>query len=94
MGYEIKNAIIQRDALDESFELIDPNGFFDKKDVLVAIDTDTLITIQLLIKSILRNDFKKWKEISSLDDKESIANLFVKLGYKREEVAELIKSLE
>jgi len=94
MSYEIKNAIIQRDALDESFELIDPNGFFKEKDILIAIDSDTLITIQLLIKSILKNDFKKWNEIDELDDEESIANLFVKLGYKREEVAELLKTLE
>jgi hypothetical protein len=94
MSYEIKNAIIQRDALDESFELIDPNGFFKEEDILIAIDSDTLITIQLLIKSILRNDFKKWNGINELTDGESIANLFVKLGYKREEVAELLKSLE
>jgi hypothetical protein len=47
-----------------------------------------------LIKSILKNDFKKWSEISELNENESISNLFVKLGYKREEIAELLKSLE
>jgi hypothetical protein len=92
--YKVKNAIIQRDALDESFELIDPKGFFKEKDILVAIDSDTLITIQLLIRSILKNDFKRWNEINELSDNESISNLFVKLGYKREEVAELLKELE
>ena len=59
MSYEVKNAIIQRDALDESFELVDPNGVFKDKEVLVAIDSDTLLTVQILIKSILRNDFKR-----------------------------------
>jgi len=94
MVYEVKNAIIQRDALDESFELIDPKGFFKNEDVLVAIDSDTLITIQLLIKSILKNDFKKWNEINELNDDENISNLFVKLGYKREEVTELLKEIK
>ena len=94
MNYEVKNAIIQRDDLDESFELIDPNGLFKNKEILVAIDSDTLITVQLLIKSILRNDFKKWKEITELNDAENVSSLFVKLGYKREEIAELLRSLE
>lgn len=92
--YEVKNAIIQRDALDESFELIDPKRLFKDKEVLIAIDSDTLITIQLLISSILRNDFKKWNEITELENNENISNLFVKLGYEREEIAELLKSLE
>ena len=94
MSYEVKNAIIQRDALDESFELVDPNGFFKDKEVLVAIDSDTLLTVQILIKSILRNDFKKWKEITELNNSENISNLFLKLGYKREEIAELLRSIE
>ncbi|RBQ23709.1 hypothetical protein ALNOE001_07750 [Candidatus Methanobinarius endosymbioticus] len=94
MVYEVKNAIIQRNALDESFELIDLNGIFKDKDVLIAIDSDTLITIQLLIRSILNNDFKKWNEITELNNNESISNLFVKLGYKREEVAKLLNDLD
>ena len=94
MNYELKNAIIQRDALDESFELIDPKGLFKDKEILVAIDSDTLITVQLLIKSILRNDFKKWKEITELNDNEGISSLFVKLGYEKEEISELLDSLK
>jgi len=94
MAYEVKNAIIQRDDLDESFELIDPNGLFKDKKVLIAVDSDTLITVQLLIKAILRNDFKKWKEITELSDTENAASLFVKLGYKREEIVELLKGLD
>ena len=94
MSYEVKNAIIKRDSFDESYELVDPNGFFRDKDVLVAIDSDTLITIQLLITSILRNDFKKWEEITELNDDENISRLFVKLGYEKEEIAELLKGLK
>ena len=94
MVYEVKNAIIQKDDLDESFELIDPYGLFKDKKVLIAVDSDTLITVQLLIKSILRNDFKKWKEITELNDTEKASSLFVKLGYKREEIVELLKDLE
>lgn len=94
MVYEVKNAIIQRDSLDESFELIDPKGLFKDKEVLIAIDSDTLITIQLLINSILKNDFKKWNEITRLENDDNISSLFVKLGYGREEIAELLKNLE
>lgn len=94
VNYEVKNAIIQRDDLDESFELIDPKGLFKDKKVLVAIDSDTLITVQLLIKAILRNDFKNWKEISELNNIKNVSSLFVNLGYKREEIAELLRNLE
>ena len=93
MAYEIKNAIIQRNASGESFELIDPEGYFKDENVLVAINSDTLITVQILIKAILRNDFKKWDEITDFSDKDYVAGLFVKLGYKKEEIAELLKDL-
>jgi hypothetical protein len=92
--YEIKNAIIRRDSLDESFNLVDPKGYFENKDVLIAIDGDTLITVQLLINSIIKNDFKKWKKIKNDNDfSESVSNLFIKLGYSREELAKLIQEL-
>ncbi|KZX16855.1 hypothetical protein MBCUT_04850 [Methanobrevibacter cuticularis] len=93
MVHKIKNALIQRDSVDESFELIDPNGYFAEDEVLLAIDNDTLITVQILIKAILRNDFKNWNEITEFSDSDSISSLFLKLGYKREEVAELLKDL-
>ena len=94
MTYEIKNAIIQRDSLDESFNLVDPKGYFDDKEVLVAIDGDTLITIQLLIKSIVKNDFKKWKILKNNNDLSgSISELFIKLGYSRDELTKLIEEL-
>lgn len=94
MTYEIKNAIIQRDSLDESFNLIDPKGYFDDKEVLVAIDGDTLITIQLLINSIIKNDFRKWKMIKNNSDfSDSFSKLFIELGYSREELTNLIEEL-
>jgi len=92
MTYEIKNAIIQRDSIDESFNLVDPKGYFEDKEVLVAIDGDTWITVQLLINSILKNDFKKWKKIKKNDDLDnSISKIFVELGYSRDDLTKLIK---
>ncbi|MDR2966722.1 MAG: hypothetical protein LBU74_02095 [Methanobacteriaceae archaeon] len=95
MTYEIKNAIIQRDNLDESFNLVDPKGYFKDEKVLVAIDGDTLITIQLLINSIIKNDFKKWKKIKNSNDfSDSLSKIFLKLGYSRKDLTKLIKDLE
>lgn len=94
MTYEIKNAIIQRDSLDESFNLVDPKGYFEDKEVLVAIDGDTLITIQLLLNSIVKNDFKKWKKIKNNNDlSDSFSKLFLELGYSREKLTKLIEEL-
>jgi len=95
MTYEIKNAIIQRDSFDENFKLVDPKGYFKDKEVLVAIDGDTWITVQLLINSILKNDFKKWKKIENNKDfPDSVSKLFIELGYSRDDLAKLIKDLE
>lgn len=92
MVYKIKHGLLQRDSLDESFELIDPNNHFKNKEALVAIDSDTLITIELLINAILKNDFKKWDKFDD-DSFESIMILFAKLGYKKEEVIKLLKDI-
>ncbi|MGL4669010.1 MAG: hypothetical protein ACRCVG_00230 [Methanobacteriaceae archaeon] len=93
MTYKIKHGLLQRDSLDESFELIDPNNHFKNKEALVAIDSDTLITLELIINAILNNDFKKWE---TLDDNkfESIMVLFAKLGYKKEEVIKLLSDID
>jgi len=94
MTYEIKNAIIQRDSLDESFNLVDPKGYFEDKEVLVAIDGNTLITFQLLINSIIKNDFKKWKKIENNNDfPEPVSKLFIELGYSRDELTKLLEEL-
>ncbi|MDD5959194.1 MAG: hypothetical protein ACI4RQ_00395 [Methanobrevibacter wolinii] len=93
MSYKIKNAIIKRNnnGINE-FNLFDSNNEFKDKDVLVAIDSDDLITIQLIINAIINNDFKKWNEIE-VDESESLKTLFVKLGYTREELLELLKEI-
>ena len=93
MSYKIKNAIIKRNnnGINE-FNLFDSNNEFKDKYVLVAIDSDDLITIQLIINAIINNDFKKWNEIE-VDESESLKTLFVKLGYTREELLELLKEI-
>ncbi len=94
MSYKINNAIIKRKTDGSNqFDLVDPDGIFDKKDVLVAIDSDDLITIQLLINGIIENDFKNWNNINQFSDNESIKNLFIKLGYSKEDLLELLRDL-
>jgi len=94
MSYKIKNAIIKRNnnGINE-FNLFDSNNEFKDKDVLVAIDSDDLITIQLIINAIINNDFKAWNEITKINDNESVKNLFIKLGYTREDLLTLLKEL-
>ncbi|MGN1362550.1 MAG: hypothetical protein ACI4VU_02360 [Methanobrevibacter sp.] len=93
MSYKIKNAIIKRNSNgNNEFNLFDSNGEFKDKDVLVAIDSDDLITIQLIINAIINNDFKRWNEIE-VNESESLKTLFVKLGYTREELLELLKEI-
>ncbi|WP_295721576.1 hypothetical protein [uncultured Methanobrevibacter sp.] len=94
MSYKINNAIIKRkNDGSNQFDLVDPDGIFDNKEVLVAIDSDDLITIQLLINGIIENDFKNWNEINQFGENESIKNLFIKLGYSKEDLIKLLKSL-
>ena len=91
MAYKIKNAIIKKDNDTGKFDLIDQDNAFNNKEVLVAIDSDDLITIQLLINAIINNDFKMWNEIGSINQGDSVKNLFIKLGYGREDIARLLK---
>lgn len=90
MAYKINMALIKKDKKGE-ITLIDSNHVFDNEDVFVAIKSDDLITIQLLINGILNNDFKKWREIESYSNDESLNKLFVHLGYSKEDVATLLK---
>ncbi len=94
MSYEVKNATLRKDGPDGKFELVDPKEYFKDKEVLVAIDGDTLITIQLLINSIIKNDFKKWEKINDSGSSEPASHLFVKLGYSKQELARLIEDLD
>ena len=58
MPYKIDNAILKKDKTGR-VTLIDPENVFKDEDAFVAIKSDDLITIQLLINSILHNDFKR-----------------------------------
>ena len=52
MPYKIDNAILKKDKTGR-VTLIDPENVFKDEDAFVAIKSDDLITIQLLINSIL-----------------------------------------
>lgn len=90
MAYKIDNAIIKKDK-NGNISLIDPENVFGEEDAFIAVKSDDLITIQLLINSILKNDFKSWRELGSIPDTEPLKSLFVRLGYSREDIAEMLK---
>ena len=48
MAYKIDNAIVKKDRTGK-LTLIDPEGHFQDEDAFIAIKSDDLITIQLLI---------------------------------------------
>lgn len=90
MAYKIDNAIIKKDRTGR-VTLIDPENVFKDEDAFIAIKSDDLITIQLLINSIINNDFKSWREVGAIPEKEPVKNLFVRLGYSKEDIANLLK---
>ena len=90
MAYKIDNAIIKKDK-DGKLSLIDPENVFGEEDAFIAVKSDDLITIQLLINSIMKNDFKSWRELGPIPDSEPIKSLFVRLGYSREDIAKMLK---
>ena len=90
MAYKIDNAIIKKN-MNGGITLIDPENVFINEDAFIAIKSDDLITIQLLINGILKNDFKSWRELGAIPENESLKNLFVRLGYSKEDVANMIK---
>ena len=71
--------------------LIDPENVFGDEDAFIAVKSDDLITIQLLINAIMKNDFKSWKELGSIPETEPIKSLFVRLGYSKEDIANMLK---
>ena len=90
MAYKIDNAIIKKDR-NGKLTLIDPENVFGDEDAFIAVKSEDLITIQLLINGIMKNDFKTWKDLGSVPDNEPLKSLFVRLGYSREDVAKLLK---
>ena len=90
MVYQIDNAIVKKDK-DGKLTLIDPDGTFLDEDAFIAIKSDDLITIQLLINGILKNDFQSWRELGAIPENEPLKSLFVRLGYSKEDIAKLLK---
>ncbi|MCQ2970381.1 hypothetical protein SAMN05216439_0018 [Methanobrevibacter gottschalkii] len=90
MAYKIDNAIIKKDR-NGKVTLIDPENVFGDEDAFIAVKSDDLITIQLLINAIMKNDFKSWKELGAIPETEPIKSLFVRLGYSREDIANMLK---
>ncbi|MBQ6511187.1 hypothetical protein [Methanobrevibacter sp.] len=90
MAYKIENAIVKKE-ISGKISLIDPDNVFADEDAFIAIKSDDLITIQLLINGIMKNDFKNWKELGVIPDNEPLKTLFVRLGYSREDIARMIK---
>lgn len=90
MPYKIDNAILKKDKTG-NVTLIDPENVFKDEDAFVAIKSDDLITIQLLINSILHNDFKRWSELGVVSETEPVKSLFVRLGYSKADIASLLK---
>ena len=75
MAYQIDNAIVKKDK-NGNLILIDPEGHFRDEDAFIAIKSDDLITIQLLVNAILT---------------EPIKTLLPRLGYSKEDIAQLLK---
>ena len=90
MAYKIDNAIVKKDR-NGNLTLIDPENVFKDEDAFIAIKSDDLITIQLLINGILSNDFQSWRELGVVPDDEPLKSLFVRLGYSKEDIAQLLK---
>ena len=90
MAYKIDNAIVKKDRTGK-LTLIDPENVFGDEDAFIAVKSDDLITIQLLINAIMKNDFKSWKELGSIPETEPIKSLFVRLGYSKEDIANMLK---
>ena len=92
MTYKIDNAIVKKDVTGK-LTLIDPDNVFADEDAFIAIKSDDLITIQLLINGIMKNDFKSWRELGVIPETEPIKSLFVRLGYSKEDIANMLKDL-
>lgn len=90
MAYKIDNAIVKRDV-QGNIILIDPDNVFEEEDAFIAIKSEDLITIQLLINGIMKNDFKSWRELGVIPETEPLKSLFVRLGYSKEDIATMIK---
>jgi hypothetical protein len=92
MAYKIDNAIVKKDMAG-NLTLIDPENVFEDEDAFIAVKSDDLITIKLLINGILKNDFKSWRELGVVPENDPLKSLFVRLGYSKEDIANMLKEL-
>ena len=92
MAYKIDKKKKKKDMAG-NLTLIDPENVFENEDAFIAVKSDDLITIQLLINSIMQNDFKSWRELGVIPETEPLKSLFVRLGYSKEDIANLLKDL-
>ncbi len=92
MPYKINSAIVKKDEKTGKYDLIDTEGKYGVEEILMVIDSDDLITMQLLINAILNNDFKAWKEIK-WEEEDNIKSLLIKLGYGRDDIIQMLKEI-
>ena len=92
MAYKIDNAIVKKDIAG-NLTLIDPDNIFEDEDAFIAVKSDDLIPIQLLINGILKNDFKSWRELGVIPENDPLKSILVRLGYSKEDIANLLKDL-
>ena len=90
MAYKIDKDKEKKER-DGRITLIDPENVFKDEDAFIAIKSDDLITIQLLINGILSNDFQNWRELGTVPETEPLKSLFVRLGYSKEDISNLLK---
>ena len=90
MPFKIDSAIMKLDGESGKYDIVDPEGKFNKKDALMVVNSDDFITMQVVINAIIRNDFKAWREVKWEDD-DSLKAILVKLGYSRDEIVEMLK---
>ncbi|MDR1820667.1 MAG: hypothetical protein LBR15_10545 [Methanobrevibacter sp.] len=93
MGFKLRHSILKRDSIDESFEVVGSENHFENEEYIIGIDSDTLIGVELIITTILNNDFKNWNMIKENDEINSFSSLLLKLGYKKEEIEYILNEM-
>ena len=46
-----------------------------------------------VIVELMKNDFKSWRELGVIPENEPLKSLFVRLGYSKEDIANMLKDL-
>ena len=80
MPYKINSAIVKKDEKTGKYDLIDTEGKYGVEEILMVIDSDDLITMQLLMEI-------NW------EDGDNIKSLLIKLGYGRDDIIQMLKEI-